>query len=303
MAFIFHARRGYLQPFPHSPCAFLRSRRYPFRTWQDGDDLCKILSVKYSLSRTLRVTSDLSGVVETSSMRRFSLGSATDRKIVVIELDGPRMSVVQMLPDGSSKRNKKELGSEADARAASERMAQELISRGFVEQVSRGSKPVKPARPGVPAAKPVTPVAEPEEPDSAYLFADVEAPVATAEPVLTRLSAPPSSMETPTTAPKKKKKKGKKKKKAANGDALDKRVLAGVAAFGALILGFFGYMIYDGFIKPPSIIGVWRGSMIEYETGKAIIHTKYDLILDGTEARRDDAAGKRDLDRHIRTEG
>ncbi len=133
-------------------------------------------------------------------MRRFSLGSATDRKIVVIELDGPRMSVVQMLPDGSSKRNKKELGSEAEARVASERMAQELISRGFVEQVSRGPKPTKP---GVPAPKPAMLVSEPEEPEASYLFADVEAPAATVEPALSRLSTPPITKAAQETAPRK----------------------------------------------------------------------------------------------------
>jgi hypothetical protein len=78
----------------------------------------------------------------------------------------------------------------------------------------------------------------------------------------------------------KKKKSGKKRRKAASGDALDKRVLAGVGAFAAVLLCGLGYVVYDGFIKPPSIVGTWRGSMIEFETGKAIIHTKYDLILD-----------------------
>src|SRR5271157_3342149 len=180
-------------------------------------------------------------------MRRFSLGSATDRKIVVIELDGTRMSVVQMMPDGSSKRNKKELSSEAEAQGASERMARELISRGFVEQVARGPKPARPTKPGVPATKPAAPAPQHEEPDASYLFADVEAPVATVDPVLSRLSAPPATK---------------------------------AAAFGALIISFFGYMIYDGFLKPPTIVGTWRGSMIEFETGHAIFHTRYDLILD-----------------------
>ena len=48
-------------------------------------------------------------------MRRFTLGSATSRKIVVIELNGARMSVVQMMEDGSSKRQQKELRSEDEA--------------------------------------------------------------------------------------------------------------------------------------------------------------------------------------------
>ncbi|MGO9809599.1 MAG: hypothetical protein ACLP53_02170, partial [Isosphaeraceae bacterium] len=213
-------------------------------------------------------------------MRRFSLGSATDRKIVVIDLDGTRMSVVQMMPDGSSKRNKKELRSEAEARAASERMAQELISRGFVEQVSRGPKQSGPTKPDVLASKPAGQAPQREEPEDSYLFADIEAPVAAVEPVLARLSAPPAAKAAAETVPQKKKKKGKKKKKAANGDALDKRVLAGAAAFCALLIGFFAYMIYDGFLKPPTIVGTWRGSMLEFETGHPIIHTRYDLILD-----------------------
>ena len=213
-------------------------------------------------------------------MRRFTLGSATDRKIVVIEVEGTRMSVIQMLPDGSSKRNKKELSSEVLAQAASERMSRELISRGFVEQADRGTKPTRPTGPGVPAAKAAAQAPEPEEPDAAYLFADIEAPIAIAAPVLSRLSAAPGTNAATEPAVKKKKKSGKKKKKAANGDALDKRVLAAAAAFGALMIGFFAYMIYDGFLKPPTIVGTWRGSMTEFETGQAIVHTKYDLILD-----------------------
>ena len=70
-------------------------------------------------------------------MRRFTLGSATSRKIVVIELNGARMSVVQMMEDGSSTRQQKELRSEDEARSASEKLAHELISRGYVEQGSR----------------------------------------------------------------------------------------------------------------------------------------------------------------------
>jgi hypothetical protein len=213
-------------------------------------------------------------------MRRFTLGSVTDRKIVVIELNGTLMRVVQIMPDGSSKRNEKELSSETEAQAASERMARELIARGFVEQVARGSKPVKPARPAAPTSKPAARVPEREEADPGYLFADVEAPAAPSEPVLSRLTVATGAQATTETAPKKKKKGGKKKKKAASGDALDKRVLAGAAAFGALVIGFFAYMIYDGFLRPPTIVGTWRGSMIEFETGKAIIHTRYDLILD-----------------------
>jgi hypothetical protein len=212
-------------------------------------------------------------------MRRFSLGSASDRKVVVIELDGAQMSVVQMMPDGSSRRSKKLLHSQAEAQAASERMTSELIARGFVERVARNGQPAKPAQRVEPTPKPAPTAAPLEEPVDSYLFADVEAPVARAEPMLSRLSAPPSADAT-AAAPKKKSKKGKKKKKARDGEALDKRVLAGVGTFGALLIGFLAYVIYDGFLKPPSIVGTWRGSMIEFETGQPIIHTSYALILD-----------------------
>ena len=215
------------------------------------------------------------------------MGTATDRKIVVIEVEGPRMSVVQMMPDGSSKRNNKELSSEREAQSACEKMAQQLISRGFVEQVARNSRPARSAQPGEPASKPAAPArrpsAPPEEPDEmdgSYVFADLEEePVAAAAPVLTRLSASPGAQASAAPVVKKKKK-GKKKKKAASGDGLDKRVLAGVAAFGLMIVGGLGYVVYDGFFKPPTIVGVWRGSMTEHETGKMIFHTSYDLILD-----------------------
>jgi hypothetical protein len=213
-------------------------------------------------------------------MRRFTLGSATDRKIVVIELNGTRMSVVQMKPDGSTKRNEKELGSEAGARAASEEVARELISRGYVEHIAGGSKP---ARPVVAASKPADRSRELEEVDPHPLFDVIEAPAATAAPALPRVALAPSTRPAAEAeaAPQKKKKRGKKKKKKAeSGDALDKRVLAGIAAVGALVIGFIGFVVYDAFLKPPTIVGTWRGSLLEFEIGRPIIHTRYDLILD-----------------------
>lgn len=218
-------------------------------------------------------------------MRRFTLGSVTDRKIVVIEVNGAVMKVVQIMPDGSSKRNEKALSGEAEAQAASDRMAHELINRGFVEQVSRGSQPAKPVRPAAPASKPAVRVPQREETDNEYLFDDVEPPAAQSAPVLTRLATAPGAQTATQVAPKKKKK-GGKKKKAANPDALDKRVLAGVGAVAVLLLGGLGYVVYDGFLKPPTIVGTWRGSMTEYETGKMIIRTSYDLILDDQKRTR-----------------
>src|SRR4051794_9932009 len=152
-------------------------------------------------------------------MRRFTLGSATSRKIVVIELNGARMSVVKMMEDGSSTRQQKELRSEDEARSASEKLAHELISRGYVEQGAGGSRPMKTNGTSKPVAKPQ----EVEDSNPYDLLGDVEPPVAVAAPVLTRLAtAPPAE-----AAPKKKPAGKKKKKKADGGDGLDKRVLAG----------------------------------------------------------------------------
>src|SRR5262249_46634314 len=150
------------------------------------------------------------------------------------ELNGKRMSVVQMLPDGSRKKTEKELKSEAEARSASDRMARELVSRGFVEQGARTPKPA-PARSAAPASKQAATAlpAEFEEINAGYLLEAVEEPVAAAALVLQRLSpAPGASVSTSTeTAPKKKKKGGKKKKKKGeSGEALDKRVLASIGA-------------------------------------------------------------------------
>jgi hypothetical protein len=211
-------------------------------------------------------------------MRTFMLGSVTDRKIVVIELNGTCMSVVRMMPDGSTKRSEKDLSSESEARAASEQMAGELISRGYMERTARGSQP---ATPNAAASKPATRVRQREEVNPNAAFDDIEAPAATAAPVLARLASAPSAERAAEDAPKKKKKTGgKKKKKTRSGDALDKRVLAAIAAVAVAFIGFIGYVVYDGFLKPSTIVGTWRGGMVEHEISRRLTLTEYDLILD-----------------------
>jgi hypothetical protein len=211
-------------------------------------------------------------------MRRFSLGSMTDRRVVVIELDGARMSVIQHKLDGSTKRTERELGSEAEARSASEQVALELVSRGYVEHLDRTSKPDSPDS---PVARPVASSRQRDDDNPVYLLEEPEEPAAYLAPVTLRVAPAPSMEPETETEPKKKKKKGgKKKKREAENDALDKRVLAGLVGVGALIVGLLGFVVYDAFIKPPSIVGTWRGSMIEFEIGHPIIHTQYDLILD-----------------------
>ncbi len=81
---------------------------------------------------------------------------------------------------------------------------------------------------------------------------------------------------------KKKKKAGgkKKKKQGQSGDALDKRVLAGIGAVGVVFIGVITFIVYDFFIKPPTIVGVWRGGMIEHEISRSLTRTDYDLVLD-----------------------
>ena len=113
------------------------------------------------------------------------------------------------------------------------------------------------------------------------MFDDVEAPAGTASPILQRLSsAPGARSSTDDSQQKKKKKGGKKKKKAQSSEALDKRVLAGVAAVGIAFIGVIAFVVYDAFLKPPTIVGVWRGGLVEHEISRSLTLTEYDLVLD-----------------------
>ncbi len=46
------------------------------------------------------------------------------------------------------------------------------------------------------------------------------------------------------------------------------------------MIGIIGFIVYDTFIKPPTIVGVWGGSMVEHEISRSLTYTKYDLVLD-----------------------
>ncbi len=212
-------------------------------------------------------------------MRRFTLGSGTDRTIVVIELNGTRMSVFQTMADGTTKRSARDFGSEAEARSASDQMTRELVSRGYAERVARGTKP---ATMGATALKPATRAREHEAVTSNDVYDDVWAPGGTTAPALQRIASAPSVQSSVDDATRKKKKTGgkKKKKKAQSGDALDKRVLAGVGAVAVVFIGVIAFVVYDFFIKPPTIVGVWRGGMVEHEISRSLTLTQYDLVLD-----------------------
>ncbi len=207
-------------------------------------------------------------------MRRFTLGSGSDRKVVVIELDGSRMSVVQVMPDGSTKRSQKELGSQPAARAASDQMARELVSRGFVEKAASGVKPAKAAAEAGASSQGLEDIS---------LLEGVEPPSASPSMLPRLAAASTATAATVAEAPPKKKKKAggkKKRKKAESGDALDKRVLAGIGAAGAAIVALIGFLAYDILLKPATIVGKWSGSMTEHEISKKLTHTRYDLTLD-----------------------
>jgi predicted DNA-binding WGR domain protein len=218
-------------------------------------------------------------------MRTFTLGSGMDRKFVLLELQGRRLRVTQGKADGTTKKTDKELPSEADARAAAERLIGELRSHGYTEQgSSTASSPAKPKSARSTAAVP-KPAARRSESDGLDmgLLAEAGEGDAVAEAVLPRLAPAPGADVTAEAAPKKKKKKksGKKKAKAAgSADGLDKRVLAGMAAVGVGLVAFLGYFVYDAFLKPPTIVGHWEGTRIEYEIGKPIVRTSYKLVLD-----------------------
>lgn len=210
-------------------------------------------------------------------MRRFSLGSSADRKVVVLEVVGSKLNVVRVKPDSATTRQMKDLSSEADARSACEKVAQELIARGYIEH-GGGRTPTASGVAAVKAnARSVAPINDPDDAPPASLFDDLE-PVSESIAPLARLAVPPE----PAGVPKKSKtaKKKKKKKTAEDSDGLDKRVLAGVGAVALLVVGIIGYIAYDTFLKPPSIIGSWGGSMVEHEISRSLTHTAYNLVLD-----------------------
>jgi hypothetical protein len=183
------------------------------------------------------------------------------------------MTVIKQKPDGSTTRSAKELKSEAEARSASEGIARELVSRGYVEKAPTGS-----------GKSPVSrPAAAPDRLDGGSLFEDSDSlGGAAAEPVLSRLADAPAAGAKEKDTPKKKKAGGKKKRKNAEGagDALDKRVLAGVGAVGVALVLLAGYVAYDLLLKPATIVGDWAGSMVQFETGGPMIYTQYHLVLD-----------------------
>ena len=231
-------------------------------------------------------------------MRHFTLESGTDRKFAVIELRGSLLRVVRGDSTGISGRSEKELASEAQARGAADRLAGELVSRGYVEQVSAPTsaresvtpRPRPVARMEKVAARPVLTLPGGSETEDDALDLDLvtlteatdgySGEVASLLPRMSAISGP--STATTTAPPKKKKKKAKGKQKAGKGsdDGLDKRVVAGFIAVGLACLACVGFVGYEAFLKPATIVGHWEGSRLEHEKGKFLTHTSYQLILD-----------------------
>ena len=203
-------------------------------------------------------------------MRTFTKGTGTGRKFVVFEVIGPQLRVAQGGPDGGPKKTRKEMGSEAEARATCDRLVDDLLSRGYIERISPVAEKAMRAR----AAAAVAAVAEPKrsvrgaepepEQEEESPFADLfegarEDSAGSVAAALPRLAPLPVA----EAAPKKKAGKKKKRKKTEGGnDELDKRVIAGIAAGALGFVAFLGFLGHDMFFKPPSIVGTWgaRGS-------------------------------------------
>lgn len=210
-------------------------------------------------------------------MRTFKIGTGEDRKYVLLELQGARLRVTKGNADGSTRKSEKELASEAAARSACEQMARELIARGYVERNSEPS-----AAKARPASASKRAGSSAGSGGLAGLLEEAgEGDAEPAEALLPRLA--PAAVAEP--APKKKKTGGKKKKKKkgqeiGQGGSLDKRVIAAFVAVGALCLGVVGFLGYEAFLKPPSIVGHWEGSRTEHEIGKFLSNMQYRLVLD-----------------------
>ncbi len=218
-------------------------------------------------------------------MRTFTRGTGPERKLVILELAAHRLQVSQGTSGEVPTKKRKDFATEAEARSACDRMVGELLAKGFVERnSSEAGKPARvKAKSGVGASR--ADRAEPssgEESAYADLFASAGEDVAEgATAVLPRLAPAPAAQADP-----RKKKGGKKKKKRKgsggpeSGDALDKRVIAGIGAGAVASLALLGFLGYDMFFKPASIVGSWEGSRTEHEIGKFLTHNTYALLLD-----------------------
>ena len=220
------------------------------------------------------------------AMRPFTKGTGTERKFVVFEVVGPHLRVAQGGPEGEPRKTRKELGSEAEARATCDRLVADLLARGYTERTSPVAEKARRARTAATVPAEPTRSARPSKPepesDSGSAYADLFAPAGEgdSEPVAAALPrlAPVAAEATP-----KKKRSGKKKRKRTEGgdEDLDKRVIAGIVAGASGFLAFLGFLGYDMLFKPPSIVGTWGGSKIDHEIGRMIGYTSYQLVFDG----------------------
>src|SRR4029077_20025796 len=103
------------------------SRDYPKYTVRGNNKRCNH-SVRHTNGQWLHSPS----LEVSSAMRTCTHGSGSARKVVAIEVKGSRMRMLQRGSDGTMKRSEKDLNSESDARAACEKMARELVARGFL---------------------------------------------------------------------------------------------------------------------------------------------------------------------------
>src|SRR5262249_54182005 len=154
-----------------------------------------------------------------------------------IDVNGTNLVVLRVKPDGTTRRQSQELPNEMAARAAADQISGELISRGYSEQAASSTTATKPR---VIVAQVVSPADD--DSDQEIPLDLVEEATEASRPRLQRLATAPAAQLAAEAPPKPKKKKGKKKKKKAETDGLDRRVLAGVAAVGLLLLGGMIYM-------------------------------------------------------------
>ena len=141
-------------------------------------------------------------------MRTFKIGHGDDRKFVVLEVRGSLLRVTKGNSDGTSRLSEKELPGEAEAQSACERMARELISRGYVERNSSSPSKEGSARPVAASSKKAASSDRSDGLDLGLLAEAGEGNSEAVESLLPRLAPTPAAEVAP-----KKKKAGKKKKK------------------------------------------------------------------------------------------
>ena len=189
-------------------------------------------------------------------MRRFALGPPTDRKIVLIELTGTRMSVVRMMPDGSTKRTERQLHTEAEARAVSAAIRKRVDRPRLRRAERRRHSAADPAGQADETSLEARPAGAGGRGGRLQpLSSTWTRPPRHAEPVLPRLAPRPVPNRRPRRRGRNRRRRAGRKRRRKRRETPTHSTSASSPLFGvvgAVLLAGLAFIVWDQFIKPPA---------------------------------------------------